>query len=95
MHVGAWPRSTAIIPTVDRGDKISVGPVQREGDIREALELHADGQPALQLSQHVRRFTGVEGAAADEQDVVRRHIPVLGADHRALDDGQEISLHTL
>lgn len=62
---------------------------------REALELDADGQAALQLCQHVARLALVEGAGADEEDVVRAHIAVLGAHLAALNDGQQIALHTL
>lgn len=37
----------------------------------------------------------VEGAAADEQDVVRVHVAVLGLHHAALDDRQQVPLHAL
>lgn len=64
-------------------------------DSREALELHADGKSPLKLSQHVCRLAGVEGAAADEEDVVCVDIPILGGHHAALNDGQQVALHTL
>ena len=37
----------------------------------------------------------MEGAAADEQDVVRVHVAVLGRHDAALDDGQQVPLHAL
>ena len=63
-------------------------------DSRETLELYSDGQSALKLSQHVRGLAAVECPAANEQDVVCAHIAVLGLHYRALNDGQQVSLHT-
>ena len=62
---------------------------------RQAFELHADGQAALQLCQHVAGLAGVEGAAADEQDVVGVHVAVLGGDDAAFYDGQQVPLYAL
>ncbi len=62
---------------------------------REALELDSDGQPTLELSQHVRGFAGVKRAAADEQNMVGGHVPILCAHNRALNDGQQVPLDTL
>lgn len=64
-------------------------------DSREAFELDADGEAALQLSQHVAGLALVEGPAADEEDMVRAHVAKLGAHLAALYDGQQVSLHAL
>ena len=64
-------------------------------DLREALELDADGQPPLQLGQHVAGLALVERPAADEQNVVRAHVAKLGAHLAALYDGQQVALHPL
>ena len=64
-------------------------------DSREALELDADGQAALELGQHVAGLALVEGPAADEQNVVRADVAKLGAHLAALYDGQQVALHPL
>jgi cell division protein ZapA (FtsZ GTPase activity inhibitor) len=50
----------------------------------------------LQLRQHIGRLVLAEGAAADEQHEVGFHTAEsLDVDLAALDEGQQVSLHTL
>mmetsp|Transcript_16585 Transcript_16585/g.35886 ORF Transcript_16585/g.35886 Transcript_16585/m.35886 type:complete len:281 (+) Transcript_16585:420-1262(+) len=67
-------------------DAVKVGAVQR-------LELHPDGQAALQLRHQVRGLGAVEGSGADEEDVVGVEVAVLGLHCAALNDGQQVALH--
>ena len=56
------------------------------------VELDANGKPALQLRNQIRRFRSGEGACRDEQDVVRPDHPVTGVHRRSLYDRQEVPL---
>ena len=62
---------------------------------RQRLQLDPDGQPSLQLGQHVRRLAHVEGARRDEQDVVGLDGAPLGGHRGSLDQGQQVPLHAL
>src|SRR5712692_1393420 len=62
---------------------------------RQRVELHANGEPALQLRDEIGGLGDVEGAGGDEQDVVGADDPVLGVDRGALDDRQKVALHAL
>ncbi len=44
----------------------------------EAFELNTNWQAPLQLCQHVTRFTRMEGTTANEKDMIRVHITILG-----------------
>jgi hypothetical protein len=44
----------------------------------ECCQLYSDGQPPLQLCQHITGLGGVEGTTADEQDVLCVDVAVLG-----------------
>ncbi len=59
------------------------------------LQLHADGEAALQLGDEIAGLGDVEGARGDEEHVVRLHLAVLGVDGGALDDGEDVALHAL
>ena len=59
------------------------------------LQLDPDGQPSLQLGQHVRGLAHVEGARRDEQDVVGLDGAPLGGHRGSLDQGQQVPLHAL
>src|SRR6516164_378294 len=54
-----------------------------------------DREPTLQFGNEVRGLADVEGAGSNKQDMVRAHHAVTRVDRRALDDGQDIALHTL
>src|SRR3989344_3242877 len=58
------------------------------------FELHAQREPPLQLGNQVGGFADVERPRRDEQDVVGLHRAVLGVHGRALDDRQQIALHS-
>ena len=60
---------------------------------RQGLELNADGKASLQFRNQVRRLGHMERTGSNEQDVVRLDHAVLGVDRRALDEGQQITLH--
>src|SRR6266852_1066507 len=60
----------------------------------ERLQLHADGQAALQLGDQVRRLADVEGAGGDKQNMVGANHAVAGVHRGAFDDGQNVALHT-
>ena len=59
----------------------------------ERLQLHADGEAALQLGNQVAGLGDVERAGGDEQDVIGAHHAVAGVDGRAFDDRQNVALH--
>src|SRR5262249_21871154 len=61
----------------------------------ECLELHADGQAALQLGQQIRRFGDMKCPGRDKQYVVGFHRPMLGIDGSSLDQRQQVTLHAL
>mmetsp|Transcript_27296 Transcript_27296/g.91324 ORF Transcript_27296/g.91324 Transcript_27296/m.91324 type:complete len:231 (+) Transcript_27296:557-1249(+) len=63
--------------------------------LRELRELHADGQPSLELREEVRGLALVEGPRADEEDVVRGNVAVLGGHSGALDEREQVPLHAL
>ena len=69
--------------------------MRTKSSLRQGLQLHPDGEAALQLRDQVGRLGDVEGARGDEQDVVGPDHAVLGGDGRALDDGQEVALDAL
>ena len=69
--------------------------MRTRSSLAERLELHPDGEAALQLGDEVRRLADVECAGGDEQHVVGLHRAVLGGDGAALDDGQDVALHAL
>ena len=58
--------------------------------LRQRVQLHADGQPALELREQIARLRLVERARRDEEDVVRVDVAVLGGDRRPLDERQEV-----
>src|SRR3569623_1088247 len=62
---------------------------------REGIQFDADGETPLQLRNEVRRLREMKGARGDEQDVISAHDAVLGGDGAALDQRQQIALHTL
>ena len=61
--------------------------------LAERLQLHADGEAALQLGDQVAGLGDVEGAGGDEQDVVGAHEAVARVDGGAFDDRQDVALH--
>mmetsp|Transcript_25445 Transcript_25445/g.61540 ORF Transcript_25445/g.61540 Transcript_25445/m.61540 type:complete len:333 (+) Transcript_25445:553-1551(+) len=63
--------------------------------LRQSLELHTNRQSALQLGKHIRGLDGRERSGADEQDVIRLDVAVLGRNLASFDDGQQIPLYTL
>ena len=56
------------------------------------LQLHADGEAALQLGNQVARLRDVKCARSDEQNVVSAHKAVARIDGGAFDDGQNVAL---
>ena len=62
---------------------------------RERVELDPDREAPLQLGNEVRGLGQVEGARGDEEDVVGLDAAVLGADGRAFDQRQQVTLHAL
>src|SRR5579864_868884 len=61
--------------------------------LRQAVELHADGKPSLQLRNHVAGLADVECTRSDEQHVVCPHRSILRHHGRALDDRQDVALY--
>src|SRR5262245_53697284 len=74
---------------------LGLGQDADEVRLGEGLELHPDGEAALELGDEIRGLGDVEGSRGDEEDVVGADGPVLGVDGRALDDRQEVALHAL
>ena len=62
---------------------------------RERLQLHPDGEAALQLGNQVARLGDVERSGGDEQNVVGAHETVARVDGGAFHDGQDVALHAL
>lgn len=61
----------------------------------QALQGHANGQTTLQLGHQIRRLRGAEGARGDEENEVGVDVAVLRRHRRALDQRQQVALHTL
>ena len=61
----------------------------------ERLELHPNGEAPLQLRNEIAWLAHVERAGRHEQNMVGLHRAVLGLHVGALDDGEQITLHTL
>src|SRR5581483_1359812 len=59
------------------------------------LQLHADGEAALQFRNQVAGFGDVERAGGDEQNVVGAHHAVASVDGGAFHNGKNIALHAL
>ena len=58
-------------------------------------QLDPDRKPALELGDEVGRLGHVEGAGADEEDVVGLDQAVARVDGRAFDDRQQVALDAL
>jgi hypothetical protein len=60
-----------------------------------AAQLNPDRQPSLQFRQQVRGLGDMKRPRGDEQDMVGFHRPMFGRNRRALDQRQQVALHSL
>ena len=61
----------------------------------QGFQLDANGEPALQLGNHIGRLRHVKRPGGDKQDMVGLHRAVFGIDSRSFDNRQQIPLHAL
>src|SRR5437588_597912 len=66
-----------------------------QAGLGEGAELDPDGEASLELGDEIAGPGAAEGPRGDEEDVLGVHRAVPGMDGRALEDGQQVPLHTL